>query len=60
MEDITISEKKLDDALEGITNAIITVANEVLEPEDAYMFLTELDLWFEALNRKAERDLSDD
>ena len=59
MEDITISEKKLDDALEGITNAIITVANEVLEPEDAYMFLTELDLWFEALNRKAERDLSD-
>ncbi len=60
MEDITISEKKLDDALEGITTAIITVANEVLEPEDAYMFLTELDLWFEALNRKAERDLSDD
>jgi hypothetical protein len=54
-----VSQKKLDDALEGITNAIITVANEVLEPEDAYMFLTELDLWFEALNRKAERDLSD-
>ena len=55
-----VSQKKLDDTLEGITNAIITVANEVLEPEDAYMFLTELDLWFEALNRKAERDLSDD
>ena len=55
-----VSEQQLDDALEGITTAIITVANEVLEPEDAYMFLTELDLWFEALNRKAERDLSDD
>ena len=53
-----VSEQELDDALEDITTAIITVANEVLDPEDAYMYLTELDKWFEALNRKAERDLS--
>ncbi len=59
MEDVVISQQQLDDAIEGISNAIVTVANEVLEPEDAYMFLTELDLWFEALNRKAERDLSE-
>lgn len=55
-----VSEKQLDDALESITTAIVTVANAVLEPEDAYMFLTELDKWFETLNLKAERDLSDD
>ena len=62
-----VTEKQLDDAIEGITEAICTVAYAVLDKEDAEMFLNELDKFFGELNRVAEldqlltqeRDLSD-
>ena len=38
-----VTEKQLDDAIEGITEAICTVAYAVLDKEDAEMFLDELD-----------------
>ena len=62
-----VSEKQLDTAIEGISEAICTVAYAVLDEADAYMFLDELDKFFGELNRVAEldellteRDLSDD
>ena len=37
-----VSEQQLDNAIEGISEAICTVAHAVLDPEDAEMFLDEL------------------
>lgn len=54
-------EKRVDHASSVISTAIIKVAEAVLEPEDALMFLNTLDEYFEEENNKLEkeRDLSD-
>ena len=49
-----VTQKQLDDAIEGITNAICTVAHAVLSPADAQMYLTELDNHFGEMNRQLE------
>lgn len=55
-----VTEKQLDDAIDGITEAICTVAYAVLDKEDAEMFLDALNDYFGEWNRLTEeRDLSD-
>ena len=55
-----VTEKQLDDAIEGITDAICRVAYAVLDEEDAEMFLDELGKYFGEWDRLIEeRDLSD-
>ncbi len=46
-----VTEKQLDDAIEGITDAICRVAYAVLDEEDAEMFLGTLDEYFGEWNR---------
>ena len=46
-----VTEKQLDNAIEGITEAICTVAYAVLDKEDAEMFLDELNEYFGQWNR---------
>ena len=53
-----VTEKQLDNAIEGITEAICTVAYAVLDKEDAEMFLDELDKFFGELNRLAEKGVT--
>ena len=62
-----VSEKQLDTAIEGISEANCTVAYAVLDHADGYMILDEVAKFFGELNRVAEldellteRDLSDD
>jgi hypothetical protein len=51
MSTIEITEAKLDEALAIIIDTIGKVADAVLEPADAEMFMTELDGAFGILNR---------
>lgn len=46
-----VTEKQLDDALDGITRAIFNVAYAVLDKEDAELFLDSLDAYFGEWNR---------
>ena len=53
-----VSEKQLDTAIEGISEAICTVAYAVLDHADAEMFIDELDKFFGELNRLAEKGVT--
>ena len=53
-----VSEQQLDNAIEGISEAICTVAHAVLDPEDAEMFLDELNKYFATLNELAEQGVT--
>jgi len=50
-----VTEEQLDNAIDGITEAICTVAYAVLDKEDAEMFLDELDKFFGEWNRLIEQ-----
>ena len=52
-------EETVDHAVQVMVDGIVHVAETVLEPEDAKLFLNELDKWFGIKNDQLERDLSD-
>ena len=52
MATITLNESKLDEALAITIDTIVKIAEAVLEPEDAEMFLTELDSAFGEMNKQ--------
>ena len=52
MDTIEITEAKLDEALSITIDPICKVAEAVLEPADAQMFLTELNSAFGEMNDK--------
>ena len=62
METITFTEAQLDAHAEAISrevaDVICKIAEAVLEPADAKMFLTELDAAFGVLNRDYDKTCS--
>ena len=54
-----VVEETVDHAVQVMVDGIVHVAETVLEPEDAKLFLNELDKWCGIKNDQLERDLSD-